>query len=248
MNAPEVTLQSVTGVDVRLRIAGAGSRSFAFVIDWHIRLILTLAWLFGGTFLFFGTVALADIDGEGFSSAYLFVVVVPTLAIYFLYHPILEIAMHGRTPGKRIAGVRLVTREGDIPSAGALLVRNVFRLIDALPAAYLVGLTSVIFTSQHVRIGDLAAGTLLVFDNTEKETSFEAFCNAQQQGLSPQAAELVYELLDRWKTLEEPQRREIACNLLARLDPNLTVHSLVTETTADLHDRLKRLLPGTGLT
>jgi len=113
-----------------------------------------------------------------------------------------------------------------------------------LPAAYLVGLTSVIFTSQHVRIGDLAAGTLLVFDNTEKETSFEAFSNAQQQGLSPQAAELVYELLDRWKTLEEPQRREIACNLLARLDPNLTVHSLVTETTADLHDRLKRLLPG----
>ena len=42
--------------------------------------------------------------------------------------------MRGRTPGKRIAGVRLVTREGDIPGVGALLLRNVFRLLDSLPA------------------------------------------------------------------------------------------------------------------
>ncbi len=43
MAAPQVTLQSITGVDVELRIAGVGSRSFAFVIDWHIRAILAFA-------------------------------------------------------------------------------------------------------------------------------------------------------------------------------------------------------------
>ena len=73
--------------------------------------------------------------------------------------------MRGRTPGKRIAGVRLVTREGDIPGAGALLLRNIFRLLDSLPVCYLVGLATVVFTEHHVRVGDLAAGTLLVMDH-----------------------------------------------------------------------------------
>ena len=49
MSAPQVTLPSITGVDVELRIAGVGSRSYAFVIDWHIRLILALAWWVVGT-------------------------------------------------------------------------------------------------------------------------------------------------------------------------------------------------------
>lgn len=239
MNAPEVTLQSVTGVDVRLKIAGAGSRSFAFVIDWHIRLVLALAWFFGGSFLYYGTMTFADVMP---SAAYAFLVPIPAAAIYLLYHPVLEIAMHGRTPGKRIAGVRLVTREGDVPSFGALLVRDIFRLIDSLPAAYLVGLVSVIFTSQHVRIGDLAGGTLLVLDDTHKDTAFDAFGNAQENGLTPQAAELVHELLERWKGLEEDTRRRLACSLIARLDGTVTEGTLMEESTPDLHARLQRML------
>ena len=46
--------------------------------------------------------------------------------------------MRGRTPGKRMAGVRLVTREGDIPGAGALVLRNLFRLIDSFKAFPLI--------------------------------------------------------------------------------------------------------------
>jgi hypothetical protein len=45
MSSPQITLQTVTGVDVELTIAGPGSRSYAFVIDWHIRLLLALQWL-----------------------------------------------------------------------------------------------------------------------------------------------------------------------------------------------------------
>ena len=50
--------------------------------------------------------------------------------------------MRGRTPGKRMAGVRIVARDGGAPSVGALLVRNVFRLIDSLPLLYGVGLVA----------------------------------------------------------------------------------------------------------
>lgn len=238
MAAPQVTLQSITGVDVELRIAGVGSRSFAFVIDWHIRLILALAWGLTGTLLSFGALSIA---GGAPGPGYLFLVVLPALAIYFLYHPILEIAMHGSTPGKRMAGVRIVTRTGDIPSAGALLVRNLFRLLDSMPFAYLIGLTTAVFTAQHVRIGDLAAGTLLILDSKEHDKSLARLVSVNRS-LDPRVADLIHELLERWTQLEEPTRLELARSLLARADRSLAPADLDELTSAELWQRLQALL------
>ena len=239
MNTPAVVLHSITGVDIELRIAGPGSRSYAFVIDWHIRLVLALAWWFAGL-IFYGA-GLSFFMGEAhLSSAYYLTVVVPALVIYFLYHPILEVLMRGRTPGKRIAGVRLVSRSGDIPSIGALLLRNVFRLIDSLPFVYLVGLATVMFTAQHVRVGDLAAGTLLVMDGSEHDKSLASL--APGSTLDPQVADLVQELLDRWKTLDEATRTGLARSLLLRIDPQTAAPEVMQLSAAQLHERLKSLL------
>src|SRR3984957_16142062 len=79
--------------------------------------------------------------------------------------------MQGRTPGKRMAGVRVLSRDGGPPSTVALLLRNLFRLIDSLPATYLLGLMTCFLTANRVRIGDMAAGTLLVLDNAAAEQS-----------------------------------------------------------------------------
>jgi uncharacterized RDD family membrane protein YckC len=233
MSSPQITLQTVTGVDVELTIAGPGRRSYAFVIDWHIRILLLLGWVSltqliytGGTFI------LQAAPGRD----YFLFVWLPALVVYFLYHPVLEIAMRGRTPGKRMAGVRVVTREGDIPSAGALLLRNVFRLLDSMPALYLVGLVTVIVTDQHVRVGDLAAGTLLVVDHDSSASSFAS--SAAQGGLTPQAADLVQELLDRWPALEEQNRVSIARALLARLEPQISPQELASLGAPDLRNRL----------
>lgn len=237
MSSPQITLKTVTGVDVELTIAGPGSRSYAFVVDWHIRLLLMLAWAGVAHVIYAGgALSLAREPGR----AYFLVVWLPAFVIYFLYHPILEIAMRGRTPGKRIAGVRLVTREGDIPGAGALLLRNVFRLIDSLPFVYLVGLATVVMTHQHVRIGDLAAGTLLVMDHDASVGAFAS--SAAPAGLTPQAADLVQELLDRWPALDDQNRRNIARALLARLEPQTSPDELAKLGTFDLRTRLVALL------
>jgi uncharacterized RDD family membrane protein YckC len=239
---PTVILQSITGVDVELRIAGPGSRSYAFVIDWHIRLVLALAWWFAALMLYSGGLPFFGM-GTPRGSGYFFIVLLPPSVIYFLYHPILEIAMHGRTPGKRIARVRLVSRSGDIPGPGALLVRNVFRIIDSLPFVYLIGLGCVMFTSQHVRIGDLAAGTLLVLDDSESDKSFGNLATATGTGgLSPQAADLAHELLDRWNALDEPTRANLARSLIARIDPSTSIAELADETAAQLQSHLRTLL------
>src|ERR1700761_984423 len=158
---PDLVVDSATGVDVALPMAGPGARSFAFLIDWLIRTILAIAWYVVGALLYNRGWRITAPMNPG--AAWFVYVIAPPAAIYFLYHPILEVLTRGRTPGKRMAGVQLVARDGGAPSVGALLTRNVFRLVDSFPAAYAVGLITTFVTRDSVRIGDLAAGTLLVY-------------------------------------------------------------------------------------
>jgi uncharacterized RDD family membrane protein YckC len=235
----QLSVDSVTGVDVSLPIAGAGGRSYAFVIDWHIRLIVGLGWYLAGTFLWNGDFVLTPIRERGSDSdaMYGWLVVIPAVAIYLLYHPVFEVAMHGRTPGKRMAGVRIVTRTGAVPGIGALLVRNLFRLIDSLPGAYCLGFAMVVLTAQHVRIGDLAAGTLLVYDRRSARADSGVVEGAVPTTLSPQLVELIDDLLLRWKELDGDVRSTLARRLIDRADPNA---GYVME--AELESRLRGLL------
>jgi uncharacterized RDD family membrane protein YckC len=237
MSSPQITLQTVTGVDVELTVAGPGSRSYAFIVDWHIRLLLALQWMLISHLIYFGGLRMTGDTGQ----RYVLWVWLPTLLIYFLYHPVLELAMRGRTPGKRIAGVRLVTREGDIPGAGPLLLRNIFRLLDSLPLCYLVGLVTVVLTEHHVRVGDLAAGTLLVMDHDSSATTF---AGGAKSGLTPQAADLIQELLDRWTALEDDNRATIARTLLARVEPQIPAEELARLRSGELRARLSAKLSG----
>jgi uncharacterized RDD family membrane protein YckC len=208
----ELSVDSVTGIPLALRIAGPGARAYAFLIDWHIRLILGLAWFCAATLLYNGRLSLAT---AGFGETrWLVGVLAPALTIFLLYHLVLELALRGRTPGKRMAGVRIVDRQGAVPQIGALLVRNVFRLIDCLPAFYGVGVVTVVVSAEHVRVGDMAAGTLLVYE------SAPALAPSEWHGGSARVraedAELAAELLERWPALTPRARVSLAQALLAR--------------------------------
>jgi len=235
----QVSVQSATGVDLTLNIAGPGSRSYAFVIDWHLRLLLAGAWLLLAGFVLKLNLNLKSQDA--------LLSLLPAAIIYFLYHPILEVAMRGRTPGKRMAGLRIVHRSGGAPGTAALLIRNVFRLIDSLPAFYVVGLVSCFFTVNRVRIGDMAAGTLLVLDDAAAVKSLarmEALAAASSLPLD--ALELVDQILERWPSLESPNRMQIARLLLARVEPGCDAAQLSNLGDAALHARLTALLAGGG--
>ena len=221
-----LVVDSVTGVDLALPLAGPGARCYAFIIDWLIRASLFTAW--------YGVAALIYNRQWSFSAPlspdarWFVLVVTPAAAMYFLYHFVLEVAMHGRTPGKRMAGVHLVARDGSPPGVGAVLTRNVFRLVDALPLLYGVGLIATLVTRDHVRIGDMAAGTLLAYEGRD-------FVLAPKPGL-----ETVQELLLRWDALEIEARHRLAATLLSRHGggaPATTGHD-----DAELRSQLERLL------
>src|SRR5512134_93230 len=109
----DLRIHAADATELTLEVAGLGSRSYAFIIDWHIRSLFALVWLLvawlvmarGGGLGFFSKLFE---DGGGAHDYRVYVTFLPALAIYFLYHPVLEIAMQGRTPGKRMACVRLV--------------------------------------------------------------------------------------------------------------------------------------------
>jgi len=157
-----IAVPSATGIDARVVLAGPGARSLAFVLDWLIRTSLTVVYVLVAALLIFGNLDF-EVNSEHETLWYL-AGIVPSMAIYFLYHMILEPLMAGRTPGKRMIGLRVLTPEGLVPGVGALITRNVFRLIDSMPVLYVVGLISVMVGKRHLRFGDIAAGTVLAVE------------------------------------------------------------------------------------
>jgi len=233
---PGLAVDSVTGIDVSLAVAGPGARSYAFLVDWHIRLALAFAWYAFGALLYNGRASLAaPVNPTG---RWFVLVALPAAAIYFLYHYVLELVMRGRTPGKRVAGVRVVARDGGPPGAGALLTRNVFRLIDCLPLCYGVGLVAVAVTREHVRIGDMAAGTLLVYERSAAPL-IELRAGA---ALDAGGVEIVQELLARWAALEPEARGELARRVLARYAGDTAGNADGGASDHDLRQRLERLV------
>jgi len=212
--ADSLVVDSVTGVDVSLEVAGTGARSLAFLIDLLIRTILVTAWYVVATLIYNGRLSLQTPDDPD-GTWYLYVATPATL-IYLLYHTVLEIGMRGRTPGKRMAGIRIVTRDGSPPGVDAQLVRNVFRLIDSFPVGYGVGLFTCLVTRDHVRVGDLAAGTLMIYENRNTLAARSLPVSAGDRPIDIAALELAGELLERWNTLESSARVRLARSVIER--------------------------------
>jgi uncharacterized RDD family membrane protein YckC len=217
MDGEYFTIRGATGVDLQVSLAGPGSRSYAFVIDWHIRLLVALAWLVVVMLVMYGRLTWRATSGKMGPGAEL-LLTLPALAIYFFYHPAFETFTRGQTPGKRIAGVRIVNREGGIPSVSAILIRNVFRLVDSLPAFYIVGLLTTILSRQRLRVGDMAAGTLLIQDERPPSTTFAGIGGGDGHAeVDIVTADLAAQILERWPMLAPDRRATIARSLLARI-------------------------------
>jgi uncharacterized membrane protein SpoIIM required for sporulation/uncharacterized RDD family membrane protein YckC len=168
---PCIVGASTTGVPARLRIAGVGARAYAFTVDFNIRIALAFAWYATGAVLH-ASAAATEVTLRRPREPDLwwtYAIDIPVVVIFLLYHPIVETLMRGVSPGKRFAGVRIATLEGGVPNVGALLLRNLFRLIDSAPMFYGVGLLMALANRRSQRLGDLAAGTLLVYDDGRAE-------------------------------------------------------------------------------
>ncbi|MGA7270749.1 MAG: RDD family protein [Acidimicrobiia bacterium] len=154
-----LTIDTPEGVSIEVTLAGLGSRLGAAAIDLAIQgallLVASLALTLAGSRL------------SGDLGVFLFGIgTLVVTAIVLGYYIVFEALNGGRTPGKAAFGLRVASVDGTPLSLGAVTLRTLLRLIDFLPVAYAIGAISVLVSPRNQRIGDLAAGTVVIRDRT----------------------------------------------------------------------------------
>ncbi|HWJ02974.1 MAG TPA: RDD family protein, partial [Verrucomicrobiae bacterium] len=145
---------------LRHKVAGLGSRATAHLLDWLIIGLVSLGLPIGlGLLAGFLPDTLSDIVII-YSDVLMVIVVFLLMGGYFL---LFEYFASGRTPGKMLTGIRVVQDNGQSLTFLSSAVRNLIRLIDFLPILYLIGILMIFFHSKHKRLGDLAAGTMVIY-------------------------------------------------------------------------------------
>ena len=205
------------GVEVELVLAGIGSRFIAGAVDFTIQLavIVSMALI---------TRPAGDAGAAIFSSA--------AFAMIFFYDVLFEVLGGGRTPGKRVNGLRVVRSGGRPITFSRSALRNILRLIDIFPGMYAVGMTVMFISPRNQRVGDLAAGTYVVryrigdpprplrmtarpdVDTTPAETW-------DVTAVSAEDVATVRAFLERRYDLRDESRRAIGGELASRLRPRV---------------------------
>lgn len=140
-------VETPEGVDLHLTPAGPIARAEAWLLDTLIRLLILMALSI--------VLALLGTTGVGLWLLALF-------GASWLYFLLFEGIAGGATPGKRVLRLKVVHDDGTPAGWPAVIIRNMLRAVDCLPVGYAAALVSMLASKDFRRLGDLAAGTLVV--------------------------------------------------------------------------------------
>jgi uncharacterized RDD family membrane protein YckC len=144
-----VTAETPEGILLELRPAGLPARLYAFLLDWIIRLVALIALM----------VPLAGLGGMGTG-----ILLVIWFLLEWLYPVAFELSRSGASPGKRVFQLKVVMDNALPITPAASLTRNLLRVADFLPLFFGFAIVSMLFRRDAKRLGDLAAGTMVVYD------------------------------------------------------------------------------------
>jgi uncharacterized RDD family membrane protein YckC len=232
-NGPSVSIETADHFELRFRVAGIGSRFLAFFIDRAIQVgvlvalffLMLLILLTGRGFELFGERLARLVEPLGQWVIALFILAEGVVSIgYFL---LFEYLWNGSTPGKRVVRIRVIRNDGRPISFIDSALRNVLRFVDLIGGVYPVGLVAMFIDSRNRRLGDLAAGTLVVEDAGEKAPLFiknepraHEFDQLLKQAVAQMSAEdydLLSRFLDRRNEMDAERRKELAWEIYVRI-------------------------------
>lgn len=185
------------GVNLELLLAGPLVRASAWGIDLLLRSggYLAVAWV------------TADMGEIGAGLWYLLVFVVE-----WLYPVFFEVYREGRTPGKQVLGIKVIHDNGTPVGWSSSLVRNILRVVDFLPTLFGAAVVTMVADQRFRRIGDIAAGTLVVYQPGDRPVRDigQAVALAPPAGLLPAEQQAIVEFVERAPELSEQRRVELA--------------------------------------
>lgn len=153
-------------ISLELPLAGIGSRFLALTLDSLIQFGVLIVLTIMGWVVSMSYTELSGAADKFFSETVgTIVLILVPFCLYWGYFAFFEILWQGRTPGKRVAGLRVIHQTGRPMTAIECIGRNLIRAIDMQPMPiYAVGLICMMCNKQNRRVGDFIAGTIVVHD------------------------------------------------------------------------------------
>lgn len=197
-------VETPEGIDLSLRPAGLVPRTLAFALDLLIRLALLLLLALG----------LGSLGKFGLGAGALLL-----FLVQWWYMVLFEVLNDGKTPGKHWMGLKVIHDDGTPVGWASSLTRNLLRFVDILPFGYFLGAISCLWHPSFKRLGDLAAGTIVVY---RERGSIAASLPMVDAVAAPFPLELTEQraligFAERQSSLSPERRQELASILVAPL-------------------------------
>ncbi len=186
------------GIELTLHLAGPVPRALAWAIDLVLRI---------------GVVFVVQLAAIPFGRTGIGVVLITAFFVEWLLPAWFETFWNGQTPGKRAFNLAVLNDDGTPVRWPAALTRNLLRAVDFLPIAYGIGLVAMLMNRDFKRLGDIAAGTVVVYQMEKDAASKhlpEAAAVAPPYSLSLEEQRAVLELAERAPGLTRERLEELA--------------------------------------
>lgn len=168
MASPDkLTIETPEQTSLEFPLAGIGSRFLALAADTMIQLSL-LAAIAGAALTFIPMARLIGMLSQWAIAG----LIVGVFLVYEGYFAFFEAIWNGQTPGKRLAGLRVMKDDGRPIGVYDSIARNLLRIVDQMPGIYAVGIVVMLFSKQSKRLGDHVAGTVVVHERAMEASRF----------------------------------------------------------------------------
>lgn len=201
-------------------LAGIGSRSLAIAIDTLLQFAaLIVLGIAAGLIAYMG--ALPQVGKQWVYAILIFLL----FLLQFCYFAFFETVWNGQTPGKRWTHLRVITDSGRPVGAQAAILRNLIRIVDALPTLYGVGIVTSLISPQNKRLGDYLAGTVVIHEKAlqggallrDTPAPQLLLATTQPQTITAAELQLVEAFLERRDSFPEEVRRSMAHQIAERI-------------------------------
>ena len=166
----KLTIDTPEQIALEFTLASVGSRFLAVGVDTLLQaagfLVLFAIW---GVVTWLVSAGLP----EGFGTWVAGGLLLAGFTIYYGYFAFFEARWDGQTPGKRLVGLRTIAVSGRPITTYDAILRNIVRVADQIPGIYAIGIVSIFLTERSQRLGDLAAGTVVVHEQPIEAQAFE---------------------------------------------------------------------------
>lgn len=195
-----LTIETPEGVAIELPLAGPLPRAMAWLLDFVVRLAV-----------FYLVIGALQLLGTGLRGS----VFLLWFGLEWLSPILFEALWQGQTLGKRALGLQVIHDDGSALTWPSAILRNLLRAADFLPIGYLLGLLSLVFSRRFQRLGDRAAGTLVIYRQLKipqvKPPAQEPL--KPRAPLSPEEQRALVEFACRSPNWSEQRREEVAAAL-----------------------------------